>query len=211
MSKFILTKTAPPTSPTTGKVLTYIATDSGMRTIDETGLNLPVSTRYNSNTISQSPAAATLEYLVGSALTIPPTLLRAGARFRWKLNVSKTAAGTASSTYDIRLGTTGTTADTNILSFVKPAGTAASDEGFIVIEALVQTTGTSATIVAEFTMIHNLQTTGHATIPCVVVKATTAGGSVDTTVSGLIIGLTVTSGAADALTFDMVYGEMINC
>jgi hypothetical protein len=57
-------------------------------------------------------------------------------------------------------------------------------------------------------MIHNLSATGHATIPCVCVN--TVSGAFDVTVANLIVGVCVTSGSLDALTFQLVQAEAWN-
>ena len=78
----------------------------------------------NSSSAQQAPAAATRTYITGSALRIPQGGLKVGDRFRWVFNMAKTAAGTATSTLDIAVGTAGTTADTARVSFTKPSSSA---------------------------------------------------------------------------------------
>lgn len=164
---------------------------------------------YNFSTASQAPAAATRTYLTGSNIAIPTGKLQIGTMFRWKFNMTKTGAGTAASTFDIAVGTAGTTADTARVSFTKPAGTAVADEA--VCEIIATCRGPlsgSGIFVGEFTMIHNLQITGHAVIPCVCVN--TISSAFDVTVANLIVGVCITSGASDAITIQMVHAEAIN-
>lgn len=160
----------------------------------------------NGSTAVQTPVAAARTYLAGSALAVPDSGLKVGSRLRWKLNMTKTAAGTAASTFDIAVGTTGTTTDVAKVSFAKPAGTAAIDEGLVEVECVVKAIGAAGVLVGEFTLIHNLAATGHATIPCVVVSTIATG--VDLTASGLILGLCLTTGAADAITIDFVEADL---
>lgn len=160
------------------------------------------------STAAQTPAAATRTYIAGTALQIPQTGLRVGAMLRWKFNITKTAAGVATSTVDIAVGVAGTVADAAVLSFTKPAGSAAVDEGTIEIECLVKAIGAAGSIVGEFTLVHLGNTTGHATVPTVLINATS--GSFDTTVGGgfpVTVGVCLTSGAADAITISMVRSE----
>jgi hypothetical protein len=131
--------------------------------------------------------------------------LRVGNVFTWKFNITKTAAGIAASTYDIAFGTTGTTADTARISFTKPAGTAAVDEGWVEITCIVRTIGASGVAVGEFRMIHNLSATGHATIPCVCVNTVSAAFDMTTVTR---VGVCITSGAADAITIQQVVTEV---
>lgn len=163
----------------------------------------------NYSTGAQTPAAATRTYITGSAITIPDSKIKIGTKFSWKFNITKTAAGTAASTYDVCIGTLGTTGDSAILSFTKPAGTAAADEGFVTIEAVVRgPLSASGILVGEFVMYHNLASTGHATVPVVCVN--TVSSAFDVTTAGLIAGVCVTSGASDALTVQQVSAQAFN-
>lgn len=160
----------------------------------------------NSSSAQQAPAAATRTYITGSALRIPQGGLKVGDRFRWVFNMAKTAAGTATSTLDIAVGTAGTTADTARVSFTKPAGPAVADEGRVVVEAVVRVVGAATGIVVGImNLTHNLAATGHAQIPSVNVYATSA--AFDNTGDELVVGLCLTSGAADAITIEYVDAE----
>lgn len=161
----------------------------------------------NQSTSAQAPAAATLTYLTGSALAIPPgNPLRVGSRFRWRWSMTKTAAGTATSTIAIVFGTLGTTADTARVSFTKPAGTAVADEAWCEINATVKAvSNTVGVVVGTFTMGHGLENTGHAVIPFVCL--TTVSGNFDNIVDGLIVGLVITTGAADAITIQQLQAD----
>ncbi len=160
----------------------------------------------NYSATAQTPAAATRTYIAGSALAVPLDGLVAGAKLRWSFNMTKTAAGTAASTIDICFGTAGTTADTAQVSFTKPAGTAAADEGFVIIEAVVKTVSATGVVVGEFNMIHNLAATGHMVIPCACVSVQSS--AFDNTTSGLIAGLCITTGASDAITILQVSASL---
>jgi hypothetical protein len=92
------------------------------------------------------------------------------------------------------------------VSFTKPAGSAAADEGRVVIEAIVRSIGATGVLRGEFTLVHNLAATGHAVIPCVCVGTTSA--AFDMTVADLIVGVCITSGASDAITIQQVIAEM---
>lgn len=154
----------------------------------------------------QAIAAATRTYIVGSQLQIP-NLLKVGTMLRWKFNITKTAAGTAASTYDICFGLAGSTADTARISFAKPAGTAAADEGIVEIMATIRSIGANGIAIGEFKMAHNLAATGHAVIPNVVVNSISAG--FDMTIPKLKVGVCITSGASDAITIKIVQAEIL--
>lgn len=161
----------------------------------------------NYSTATQTPVATTRTYLDGSALAVPVGGLTAGAKLRWKFNMTKTAAGTASSTIDIAFGTTGTTSDTARVSFTKPGGSAAIDEGQVTIEALVKSVSATGVVVGEMVVVHNLASTGHMTIPVATVNAVSSG--FDNTSESLIAGICITTGASDAITIDMVSAELV--
>lgn len=174
----------------------------GLRQLDDTLDN-------NFSTSAQTPAAATRTYITGSKLTVPATKLQIGTMFRWTFDMTKTAAGTAASTFDICFGTNGTTADTARVSFTKPAGTAVIDNARVVIECIIRgPLSASGVAVGHFCMTHNLSATGHATIP--VVNVTTVSGTFDVTVANLFAGVCITSGASDAITIQMVMAEAFN-
>jgi len=195
-------------TPAAGVSSIFVDTDKRLKTKNDAGF-VSQHCFCKWSLASQAPAAASRTYLTGSEIAIPPGKVQIGTRFRWTFDITKTAAGTAASTYDIAVGTLGTTGDTARVSFTKPAGTAAVDNGKVVIDALVRGPLSSAGIVVgHFTMTHNLAATGHATIPCV--NVTTISAGFDITVANLIFGICLTSGAADAITLQMMLAEAWN-
>ncbi len=123
--------------------------------------------------------------------------------------MTKTASGAGPSTFDISVGTAGTTADTARISFAKPAGTASADEGTVSIKAIVRNTASTAgVLVGNFTMIHNLAATGHAIIPCVCVNSVSA--AFDMTTADLSLGITVSTGVSDSVTIQQVQSWALN-
>jgi hypothetical protein len=212
MAEIILAETASSsvTTPAGAFVSIYPDTtaDPVVRYRDNAGNDRAIAGIRNWSTASQAPAAATLTYITGSDLLMPVNLAQAGSSFRWTFNITKTAAGTALSTYAIVVGTAGTTADTARCSFTKPAGTAAIDEGTVTINAIVRNSGASSIMVGQFTMVHNLAATGHAVIPCVCVN--TVSSAFTTVTAALKWGLVVTTGASDAITIQMVQAQAWN-
>lgn len=168
----------------------------------------------NSAATQQAIAAATRTYIAGSALNVGAVGgLKVGTRLRWVFNMAKTAAGTAASTFDIAFGTAGTTADTARVSFTKPAGTAAADEGRVVIEAVVRSVSATGVVVGLFNLTHNLAATGHAQIPSVNVATVSSGFANNVGVgdgSDFYVGVCLTSGASDAITVEAVDAEAVS-
>lgn len=153
----------------------------------------------NFATAGQTPAATTRTVITGSHLHFAAGAIQVGTIIHWVFDMTKTSAGSASSTFDIAFGTAGTTSDTARVSFTKPAGTAAADEATVTVEAVVKTNSASGVVLGNFALIHNLASTGHATIPCVSVETTS--GTFDTT-APTDIELCITSGASDAITIN---------
>ena len=90
----------------------------------------------NFSVTAHTPAAAVRTNFAGGNLAVPVSGLKVGSRMRWRLNMTKTAAGVAASTFYIAFGLLGTVADTARVSFTKPAGTAAVDEATVIRVAL---------------------------------------------------------------------------
>jgi hypothetical protein len=209
---FIVTLSGPPTDGTsgTGVGITGIGSILINRTTgipyvnrgtitDVVWVPLQPSLINNYSVTSQSISAATRTYITGSQIVVPTAKLQIGTIIEWVFNMTKTAAGSASSTIDIAIGTAGTTADSAILSFTKPAGTAAADEALCRLRMIVRGPLSASGIIAgDFQMTHNLASTGHATIPCVNVN--TISSPFDVTTALLKVGVCLTSGASDAIT-----------
>ncbi len=194
-------------TPASGVVAQFVGLDKIVKQKDSTGF--VSSYRSNQSTAAQTPSASTRTYITGSQIALPAAgALQIGSKFRWRFNMTKTAAGTATSTIDIAFGTAGTTADTAQVSFTKPAGTAAVDEAYCEVECIIRgPLSASGVAVGEFTLIHNLSATGHAQIPCVVVN--TVSSTFDVTAASYV-GLCITTGASDAITIQQVNAEAWN-
>jgi hypothetical protein len=194
-------------TPASGQTIQFAGLDKRLKSKDSTGY---ISSYWTNHSVtSQTPSASTRTYVTGSAIQLPAAgALQIGSKFRWRFNMTKTAAGTATSTIDIAFGTAGTTADTAQVSFTKPAGTAAVDEAFCEVECIVRgPLSASGIVVGEFSLIHNLSATGHAQIPCVVVNTVSSAFDVTTPT---FVGLCITTGASDAITIQQVNSEAWN-
>lgn len=163
------------------------------------GTGLVTHNYNNFATAGQTPSATTRTVITGSGLTITAGQIQVGTIIHWQFDMTKTGAGTASSTIDIAFGTTGTTSDTAQVSFTKPAGTAVIDEGTVIIEAIVKTNSSSGVVLGNFTMTHNLAATGHMTIPVASVENTSSTFNTTTPTN---IELCITTGASDAITIN---------
>jgi hypothetical protein len=168
--------------------------------------------RRNTNTATQAIPAATLTKINGSEIAVPAGAnIQVGSIFEWQIIATKTAAGVAARTFHVRLGTTGTTADTAIASFTSPLGTAAADTAYIEILALcISIAANVATFECSFILSHNLATTGWATTGNQVIAPATTNATLNISTAGLIISLSVTTGAAEAPTIRQVFAQAFN-
>lgn len=158
----------------------------------------------NQSIATQVLTAATRTYISGSNISFIPIKVVVGTRFRWLVSATKTAAGTATSTIDIAVGTLGTTGDTARLSFTKPVGTAVADCAYFVIDVVVRVAGSSCILQGHMSMTHNLSATGFAVIPCVNVAVMSSAFDISSLTN---IGLCFTTGASDAYTINMVSAD----
>lgn len=191
-----------------GEALEYVEGIGWFELAAPLGLATP-----NYSTSAQTPTAATLTQLAGSTITVPVGKLRIGTIFKWFFDITKTAAGTATSAYHVRIGTANTTGDTAVLTFTKPLGTAVIDTGIIEIRAVVRGPLSASCILAGvFEMRHNLASTGHNTTPATATPSTiiTVSSGFDATTAGLFVSLSCTTGSADAITTQVMTAEALN-
>jgi hypothetical protein len=211
MSRLNLTAQTKPSTPGTNTAELYLdSVDENMRVVNDQGYVCNVGMLCNFSTASQAPAATTRTYITGSKITVPSGKLQIGTCLRWTFDITKTAAGTATSTYDICFGTNGTTADTARVSFTKPAGTAAVDTGIVTITAVVRGPLSASGIVSgNFQLVKNAAATaGHLPTPSCALNTISSG--FDVTVANLFVGVCITTGASDAITIQQCVAEAWN-
>lgn len=163
-------------------------------------------------TPAQSLPASTTTYFNGSAITIPTgERVKINTWFRWKFVITKTAAGTLAQSVLVKFGTNGTTADATLATLTLPAGTGAADQGDFEVSVGFRAigAGTSAVIVAGLRMVHNLQITGWAAIPCVVLAPVVSAGF-NSEVNLSKIGIAFTAAASYVLTVPFLTCEAKN-
>lgn len=161
------------------------------------------------STADQTINAATTALLTGSLITIPASKLQIGTTMIWTIALTKTAAGTAANTFDVRVGTAGTTGDTSRLSFALPTATGVVDTGLIEIIATCRgPLSASGIFEGNLSMTHNLAATGLANIACVNVNVVSA--PFDVTVANLFVHVSCTTAASTVLTFQQVFTEVYN-
>jgi len=209
MADILIDVQSTPATPAAGQAVIYVdSTSKELALKNDAGFIRGAIENFS--TAAQTPAATTRTYIIGSALAIPTGKLQIGTCFEWLFDITKTAAGTAASTYDIAVGTAGTTADTARVSFTKPAGTAAIDTAAVRITAVCRGPLSASGIFAgNFSLVKNAAATaGHSATPSVCL--TTISGAFDVTTAALIVGVCVTSGASDVLTIQLVQSRAWN-
>jgi hypothetical protein len=216
MSYLTLNSTIEPQVPAAGKISIYadnsIDGAASIRAINPSGNNFSLAPSRNFAVLAQTFPTATPYYIVGSALQVPGNRIQLGSAFSWRLPVTKTAAGVATSLYTVRAGTTGTLADAVVMSFTKPVGTAAVDEGVIEIFLSARSIGAAGILVGEFLLDHN--GAGDKTFPSFghiaqsVCRIAAISSAIDMTVANLQVGIAVTTGAADVITAQFIQSKI---
>lgn len=170
------------------------------------------STLRNSSTANQSITAATDTILTGSLINVPAAGLRQGTRFRYRVFMVKTAAGTVAPVFKFRLGIAGTTADTAIVTidFVT-AGTTVADQAEVDIDIVLRSVGagTAAVAIGIGKLVHNLSATGWATTADVLPAAVVSSGFNSTT-ANLKATLALTTGTGYVATVNLVMVDVVN-
>jgi hypothetical protein len=139
-------------------------------------------------------------YVNGSAVTIPAGAWKVGTQYGFVIDMVKTAAGTATPIFIIRMGTLGTTGDAAVVTITFGAGTAAADVGIFEIWANFRTvgSGTSAVIDYDARCTHHLAATGLTSTGAsgIGIQTNTSAGFNSTTQT--IIGVSFNGGASFA-------------
>jgi hypothetical protein len=176
------------------------------------GINTIASALYSSSVSSVSGAYNSDTYLAGSAITIPTAGgWKVGTQYRLLFDMVKTAAGTAAFTIKLRLGTTGTTSDTNILTLTFGAGTAAVDTGMFEVLVTFRTvgSGTSAVVQGVAKCNHALAATGLVSTGasgCGIVLGTSSGFDSSTATK---IGASINGGTSFSGTCTLVQADLL--
>ena len=169
-------------------------------------------TQFNASVTNQTGFAADT-YLIGSAIAIPNSSLRAKSRYRLRFAMTKTAAGVAALVVTVRFGTNGTVADTALLTFTSPTTqTAHIDTATFDLEISFRTVGSgTAAVISGWLTAGKDNTTanrGHFLVAQYVAQGVSAG--FDSTVSNSIIGVSYNGGAAYSGTCSIVDATLEN-
>jgi hypothetical protein len=207
MSDLALDVQGKPTTPAASSAILYPDSRSKIWT----GLDDAGKARSNGGVLANANSAnvvanAADTYLTGSEIIVPNHGLQALTTFHWRASCSKTAAGVAAATFNVRVGIAGTVADASRLLFTLAAQTAVVDVGFFDIIAVLRNVGAAGVMAGVITLQHNnAAATGLAGAISPVIEV--VGAAFDTTPANQIVGLSCNPGAAGVWTFTAVTGR----
>jgi hypothetical protein len=209
MAKIVLDTEATPATPVAGSMALYPETTTLQYvTKDANGRMQTVGDIANQSIAAQAYTTAEI-YLTGSALVIPAHLLQVGARCSWRVVASKTA-GTGAPVWKLYKGTLGSLSDTAIATLTQAsAPTSVTDTAVYNIEAILRNIGAAGIMLFSLSMIHALAATGFSQVAGNAQQV--ASSSFDTTVSGLIIGISANFSTAGAGNIEQVSAKLDNC
>lgn len=176
-------------------------------------LNAFVDPASNASVAAQTLGTADT-YLTGSSVTFAAGRLKAGSYYRLVFDMTKTAAGTATATMNLRFGTAGTTSDTSRCLFTFPtAQTAATDNARFSVYANMRSvgSGTSATVEGVLVIERTNTTTGFLStggLQFMTPIRVLSSGFDSTTVT--TVGLSINAGASSAWTTQLVQADIKN-
>jgi hypothetical protein len=163
---------------------------------------------HNAAIASQGAGFSSDTYITNSDILIPSFGVQAKTVFTWVISASKTAAGTATPIYYVRIGANRTTGDTARLTLTGPAQTAAVDIGLLTIMVTVQSVSASGVIQGTANWSNNGDKTGFCNNHSGSVEGTSAGFD-NSALGGSYIGLSIDGGASAAWTLTQVRAEAV--
>lgn len=210
MGKLQLIEQTNPAAVASHGVLSVNSTNHKLTLVNPSGVAETLGRLTNQN-IAQLTGFATDTQISGSAIAIPPGLLRVGTTYRCKFDLTKTAAGTATPIFTVRIGTAGTIADTARLTFTFGAGTAAVDTGMVEIDVHVRVSGSSCIIAGTCRLQHHLAVTGLTSVTGVsgFSMFPVASSAFDGTVASSTISVGFNGGTSFVGTIEVVQSELL--
>lgn len=128
---------------------------------------------------------------------------------RWLLYATKTAAGTAVPTYNVRFGTGATVTDTARITVTGVAQTAQTDVAMFDITAIVRATGATTVVACGVALSHSNGVSGFKNDEGNNVIVGTSA-QFDSTPANTKVGLSINPGTAGVWTFQVVSSELCN-
>lgn len=159
--------------------------------------------------VANQAIANVLTLIVGSILAIPPQGFQLGTTFRWTFTGLQTAAAVGSCILTIRIGTTGTTADTAVMTVTFPVSTVAAATGFdMSVKLSIRTLGAAATVIGKCALLQGSAAGIGGALSASLVTPTFATFN-STTPQQFISASFVTGGAGTTVTFENAFIECV--
>ena len=201
-----------PATPSAGQATVYV--DSVAKIICvKNDAGLVQARSENASIANQGAGFATDTWVTDSDILIPSFGFQVRTIFRWFISASKTAAGTATPIYNIRIGSARSVADTARLTLTGPAQTAIADIGTLSIMVVVRSVGAAGVIQGTAWWNHrgtaaNTTTsgTGFANDSTGHIEGTSAGFD-NSALSGQYISLSMNGGTSASWTLTQVREE----
>lgn len=207
-------QSASPGTPAAGKVATWFTNQNPpARALTEDTGSVYIPAGFKNASVANATGFASDTYLIGSNRVVPIAgMWKAKTQYYCCFDMTKTAAGTAAFTVNVRLGTLGTTGDTSRLSLAFAVGTAAADTGTFELFVNFRTVGagTAAVIQGMIRCTHHLAATGLITTGASgtgIILGTGAGFDSTTQTN---IGISVNGGASFSGTNTLVQSALMN-
>jgi len=207
MADLLVDVQSAPATPASGQVVGWPDTSSKSWWYKNADGNLK-GDLYRAATAAQGAGFASDTYVTSSGLLLPSTSMVAGMWWRWQLTITKTAAGTATPIWQVRIGTGQSTSDTSRLSITTAAQTAASDTALVTILLTCRSVGASGVLRGAVWIQHNLAATGFANTPAGFnLVSGTSSGFDNTALGGSYVGLSVNGGTSASWTIEQVLAQ----
>lgn len=202
----------PPSTPANGDYLLWpSAVDNVLYGTDDLGAIHRI-TPLHSATSASSSAINTVETIIGGGSAagtkpIPANTLRVGSVIRITILGTNTSSAANATTFRVKLGAAGTTADTTVASAAVTSATTGTNIPFkIVIEFTVRAIGASGSLIGSMT-VTNTGITGIAAVTNTIVELTPVAFS--TTIDNYITLTHQTAAATTTSTFKNVNIEVL--
>lgn len=207
MADILLDVQSASAAPAAGQIVRWPDTSS-KSCLDKNADGTVMGDLYRAAIAAQGAGFATDTYITRSGLIIPSTSMLAGMWWRWHIAMTKTAAGTGTPVWQVRVGTAQTTSDTSRISMQTSAQTAAADAAIVTILVTCRSVGASGVIQGGVWIQHNLAATGFASTPAgFELVSGTSSGFDNTALGGNFVGLSVNGGTSAAWTVTQVLGQ----
>ena len=212
MSRLRLNAVAAPSAPASDKAELYLAsTDETLTWIDDQGSIRGIAQNSPASIVANSAAINNVETIVVGGLNqvrIKANQLKVGTTIRATLQGTCTSTAANASTWRVRIGTNGTTADTQVgsaaNSVAAASGTNIPFEATLVLT--VRSIGASATISGYLKLI-NTGVTGISAVTAQVVEFTT--GAFNSTVDNWLSFTYVSAATTTTSTFKNAFIEIV--